>query len=288
MADGATLPSNLPALVLNGDGRSIVPTFNAADFELRRADGGSVDIEVRASTMAPALVVRPLEPLTPGASFLLRWPMLCPGANTATRHESRFQTSAEKPLPTTLASHFAVTERSRRIVDGRNRCSYDVDAAFARFAVTPSAELVPFLATTRWELLVDGALWTAAPFGALDTNGALLAANAYPAVGREVLTIHGACDAGVPGDRGLALGSHVAELRGFIAGVDRPLSVTGAFTLTCEQQHPCGCADGGPSGEPPDAGVGEKELPRNGCSAVTGFSSLALALLAARFKRRTA
>ncbi|MDP1920772.1 MAG: hypothetical protein Q8L14_31305 [Myxococcales bacterium] len=269
-----SVPANTPALAVDAT-YAVAPELDIADggFELLTANGQPIAGSVERSDDRSVVLVRPLQPLTAGQSLVFRYPRDCQGRS---KTDVPFTTSSTQPMPTTLGS-FSVKAKGHGTVSipGGSSCLVGVGGAYAQFAFVPAAELVPFLAVTRWSLLIDGKVWAREPPGAVGANG-LVATIPYYRARNRVLEINVPCAPQTLGV-GVELGQHTAELQGTIAGVAQPLTASTAFTLACS----------GPSDTPtPIDEGGMSQLPTpGGCSSVPGMTAALVVLVFRRARR---
>lgn len=270
---GASVPANAPAVPVDAID-AFAPGLDVADagFELLTANRQPIPASVERSGDRSVVVVRPLQPLSAGQSLLLRFPTECGGGSFT---DVAFTTSGAQPLPSTLGS-FSVKARGHGTVSipGGPSCFMAMSGAYAQFAFTPAAELVPFLPVTSWSLVVDGKVWAREPVGSIGASG-LVATMPYYRARNRVLEVNVPCSPET-GGVGVGLGQHTAELQGAIAGVSEPLTASTSFTLACS----------GSSDEPkPIDENGMSALPTPGCSSMPGMMA-ALAVLVFRRSRR--
>lgn len=270
---GASVPANAPALAVDATD-ALAPGLDVADggFELLTANRQPIPASVKRSGDRSVVVVRPLQPLLAGQPLLLRFPKECGGGSLT---DVAFTTSGAQPLPSTLGS-FGVKARGHGTVSipGGPSCAMAMSGAYAQFAFTPAAELVPFLPVTSWSLVVDGKVWAREPVGSIGASG-LVATMPYYRARNRVLEVNVPCSPEAVGV-GVGLGQHTAELQATIAGVTQPLTASTTFTLACS----------GPSDTPkPIDEGGMSSLPTPGCSSTPGMLA-ALAVLVFRRARR--
>ncbi len=268
-----SVPANTPAVAVDAT-NAFEPEFDIADggFELLTANGQRIAGSVERSDDRAVVLVRPLQPLTAGQSFLLRFPSGCQGGSIK---DVPFTTSGTQPLPSTLGSFSAKAQGHGTVsIPGGASCVEGGRGAWAQFAFVPAAELVPFLAVTRWQLLIDGKVWAREPTGSIGASG-LVATVPYYGARNRVLEVIAQCPPQTVGV-GVGLGQHTAELQGTIAGVAQPLIASTTFTLACS----------GPSDTPtPIDEGGMSPLPTPGCSSAPGVMAALAVLLFRRVRR---
>ena len=269
-AAGKSLPGNLPGFpVIHERGEGVDGSAPLTVVELIDPAGAVVPTDER---MLPDWVglVAPLAPLIPG-TYKLRWRETCSFENAtqtgvpipARMAEREVIVTAAQPLPTSIGTLSLETRRETYRVNANASCTADVSASVVRLTLQPSAELAPYLPVAKLSVVINGQRWASSLYGAVS----VIPPSIYFAA-RTPLEIFAVCSAPSGGqsiDRGLAEGTHQAELRVEIPGAaSAPAPVPFTFQLSC-----AGPADGGPTPPPHDGGAptdvaGDQAAPTDG------------------------
>lgn len=216
----------------NGPMPANTPGFFLVDIEtvdagapITRVDGGAF------ATERSAGVVRPVDALVPGETYLLR--QGCFGQVV----EQPFTVSPAQPLPTKTGTLKVSRREVHRItVD----CFEEIDAAVVQFAFTPDPGLAPFVSALSWTLEIDGKTnWVTLPQGSLDAKGSMVR---FVGAQHSLTAVHSACRAAT--DPGLAAGFHIARLRASLPGAEPLAAAEADFTIDCGGG--CGCGASSP------------------------------------------
>ena len=271
-ATGSTVPLGVPALAVRR-------TFGQAVSEDAHLVLGNATVPASlvVDPDRETLLLVPEAPLSAGTYTIVRSEGCgATGDAGVPTTSSSFTVGAAAPLPVAIGTVAVVPAYAMVTADtGSGSCTIDFDAAVAKLALTPSADLAPWLATTSYTLEVDGAFWATSEYGAPVSTAA-------PAVyGRhfdEVFARCGAPGSGSGDDNGLARGPHHAVLRAHVAGATTdPAPVAIDFALTCPTHSDGGIPfeDGGAT----DAAAGGAKPSSSGCSIGARDASLPWLLL---------
>ncbi len=256
--EGAELPANVagigaPTFESGSWGNSTRPLFQKLRGATLTADGG-------ASRALPALVddaglfsgwAIP-GGLQTGESYLLELEAggcLARDGGGARPTRRGFRAGPVTPFPESLGT---VTASQAEIRDawtqGGSTCSYGQRSAIISLQVAPTAELVPFLPVTRWELFVDGKSWVQAGYGEVSADGTVFhpkvnAPGNYspPEDDRRLDSVYAPCE---PVAGGLAPGEHSLQLVAHVAGRPRIEGSTLTVNMNCDlpsEDGPFGC-----------------------------------------------
>lgn len=275
---GAIIPSNAPALFFDPARVLDRPATGAADVTLLDGAGMAVPMDALTDPQftggvqgSPYLLI-PRTPLTPSASYRLRFSAPCGGDKQdggVPLTEQAFTTSAAVPQPATAGDLKIAPQRTQTITVSTRRgsCVYDIVASTAAFELQPSEELKPWLPLARFTTTVDGILWASTGYGADPAASATY---------RGVETVFAACPPSDPSDdSGLSLGPHHVELQVHIAGATTdppPLSVEVNLTCPDAPKQTGGCSVGDRFASP----AGSTAASTSGFSLLLVFTVLAL------------
>lgn len=288
---GSVLPVNAPAIGLNQtlysesawDGGSEQVITNA-ELTIRKADGGIVGWTVDGTTAEPWAILDGT--LVEGDQ--LRVEAQATGLDQC-RPDGIITVGPWAPFPLTPAvialANFELLENTGGMCGGPTGL-----VEHAQLTATPTAEMTPWLALTRWELEVDGQNYTASNFGRLTVG----AQTGIPSTSgpHRLLSLHAQCgpsatDGGAALDARLGPGPHQVRLLARIVGIPTALP---SNTITVDFQCDTTVPD---AGEPmeidagstpavdttPDAGNPPTQSPppnSRGCSSIDELSLLAL------------
>ncbi len=242
-AAGTQLPASTKAIPL------AVPKPLQAPFaplvpELRDAAGKLVATELVDDTSGGYKLLRPLKGLAANSAYTLVLPGFCQDALGALVPpvELPFATGPDLPAPQgmgTLQLTYVAPDQVL-VWTSVGSCTVPIQAARGHVAVTPAAEMAPWLPITRAELWVDGAKWAGGLYGDVPTQPG----PPQSAVAKSVQEFYVACGP-VPdlADPGLAPGQHHVDVRFHVAGeFNDPPYLYGDLSVTC------GASTGGDAG----------------------------------------
>jgi hypothetical protein len=215
MKAGATVPANVPAFRFPD-----ILSTNVVDLALSTDEGVAIDSRIERGDFYVQLV--PLQPLSPGAAYRLKYRVACmsPGIDAgAGLLEIPFTAGDVAAVPAVLG-HVDLAPLS--IVQ-------DPIPVFGlivvgEFAVTPSAELGPFLPVTTFEVRLNG-----------DTFGQSMTHPGDVEAAGGKLVVRSMCSGAVSSCGDYAeLGSYTATVAAIIPGWEQPLlSPPLAIDLRC-------------------------------------------------------
>ncbi len=253
-----SMPASAPAIPFRADSS---PADGSIEVSLS-ADGAAWAPVPGALQGADAeQVFVPASPLAPGG-YTLRYRRACnttPGSKPMYA-DSGFTVTAAVPLPT-VAGSVAVKAASRetiRAVTSAGSCFDDVDAAIVDLELTLDAGTAPYADVLRYETVVDGKRWTTTAANPSDINREW----------RSHLRLFAACDdraAHNGRDHGLSEGSHLVEIRPFLAGTTE-LLVAARLQVTVA----CDASNGTVQPLPPDSGSSSGGSSSGGSSGAAG------------------
>lgn len=238
-ADGRSIPASAPALVYSAtdgaDGTPVAP-IPGSDLILEAA-GALIPFTVEQGP-GRYFWILPATELAAG-SYTLSLSYPC-GPAGETTWQSTFSVTPAVPSPTTAGTVALVS----RTVEGTDvpiepgNCVEQKRQSIARFELTPSPEMVPFVSLAQMTVTVDGQPWQELPYGSLSVPGA------------TDFQIAARCDQSkVMGSDELSLGDHTVGV-----SVDVPKLASFALpsmtvTLSCDTAGPsrsgAGCSTGG-------------------------------------------
>jgi hypothetical protein len=287
---GGTVPANAPAIGVNrtlygesswdgGTGQN-VPT---SALTIRKVDGGTVGWIDGGTNSEPWALLD--QSLVEGDQL---WVEATMGV-AACEQRGVLRVGPWAPFPLTPAvialANFEMLENTGGMCGGPTGL-----VEHAQLTATPTAEMTPWLALTRWELEVDGQNYTASNFGRLTAG----AQTGIPSTSgpHRLLSLHAQCgpsatDGGAALDARLGPGPHQVRLLARIVGIPTALP---SNTITVDFQCDTTVPD---AGEPmeidagstpavdttPDAGAPPTQSPppnSRGCSSIDELSIIAL------------
>lgn len=229
---GQAIPANAPAVGVqtalfsesSWDGGTVPLSGQLTSISLQLGDGGLVaptSVQPVAALFAAPAGGFPED--SDGGQLRIRWGtpgQFCWG-------EAGIRVGAAEPLPSTPAA-LSLTGFTIRQVPTGNLCGGPAGTVqFAQLDLTPTAEMLPWLPLTRWELEVDGENWATTRFGSLG-------ASMPPEGMHSVRDFHVQCVQADAGDNRLGPGLHSARVLARILGVSAPMaSNTVAITFDC-------------------------------------------------------
>lgn len=222
--NGSSVPANARVLV--------VRAWQFVDIlrsELHLKDQSGVEFSLEFSTDGDDLYVFPVQTFVPGGRYCLSFAFACPVLpNRILSGVSCFQAGPIAPVPLE-SGEISIVEIRRDdlgVSSVQGSCTSDIDAMIVRYAIAPSENLRPFLALTRFEILVDRSLaepfvWSRSFFGEeLEGFDGARVESRIPG-GRHADQVFARCSGWSESeDCGLAPGIHTLEVRAQIAGLN--------------------------------------------------------------------
>jgi MYXO-CTERM domain-containing protein len=258
-AEGASVPANFPGFPVLDETRRAPPDAGLAEtaLTLHGPDGQIIPLERRPLGAGSALYV-PQKTLLPGPhqlAFVSNCNQSVGGQPPPPEVVRNVNVVAAAPLPTlagqvTTSASFVPTYT---VAVGNGSCFAAMPVSLVRVALTPSADLAPYLPLARLTVTVDGFPWATSVFG----GGTRHAPNPYLMPEHEALEIFATCRDGrlSASEEGEHRGELTVELPGAAALPAVPFSFRfDCSGATATAGSPSGCsyasASRGPSRGP--------------------------------------